>query len=219
MKQYTTIHDIQQLLEKMFNDFNSEFYNNELAPTMITIMKSRHGKELGWGTTNRVWYQKDTKESNSTNSFFEINICADALYLPIHDIAEIMLHEMAHIYNVQNQIKDTSRNGTYHNKHFASTAKSHGLLCDKSPNSKNGFGITKLNDHAISFVKNMQYAELNLVRHSQHTRNGGYLRYVCPVCGSIIRSTKDVHVLCLDCNVPFKYEESRQSSLSNEIEN
>lgn len=209
MKEYTNIHDIQQLLEKMFNDLNVEFYDNTLAPTLITIMKSRHRKELGWGTSGKVWHQKDSTENKELTSYYEINICADALYLSILDIAEIMLHEMAHIYNSQNDIKDTSRNGTYHNKHFTTTATEHGLICDKTPNHKNGFGATKLNEQAVNFIQNMQYGEINLVRNNYYIHNGGYIRYTCPSCNAIVRSTKPVEILCIKCNVPFIYEETR----------
>lgn len=136
MEQYTTIQEVQQLLEKMYNDLNSIYYNNELAPTLITIMKSRHGKDLGWGSAEKIWYQKEDNDNHESNAYYEINICADALYMSIHEIANIMLHEMAHIYNAQNNIKDTSRFGTYHNKKYAQTAESHGLICREDPNGK-----------------------------------------------------------------------------------
>lgn len=31
-------------------------------------------------------------------------------------------------------------------------------------------------------------------------------KYVCPMCGCIIRATKEVHVICGDCNVEFEEE-------------
>ena len=43
-----------------------------------------------------------------------------------------MLHEMAHLYNLENGIKDTSRAGTYHNAKFKATAEEHGLICERS---------------------------------------------------------------------------------------
>ena len=215
MKKNTTIQDIQYTLENLFNDLSSEYYDNELPPTLITIMKSRHRKELGWATAGEVWHQIENGNSEEMISYYEINICADALYLSINDIAEIMLHEMAHIYNAQCHIIDTSRNGTYHNKRFASTAQAHGLICESTP--KNGFAHTELSNQTINFIKSKQYDELNLVRQNHHIRNGNYLRYVCHSCGAIIRSTKEVHVLCLDCNIPFEYEESRKKS-SNKID-
>ena len=36
-----------------------------------------------------------------------------------------------------------------------------------------------------------------------HTRGA----YVCPCCGTIIRATKEVHVLCGECEVAFEEQE------------
>ena len=30
------------------------------------------------------------------------------------------------------------------------------------------------------------------------------IKYVCPVCGAIIRATKQFNVVCGDCNAPFE---------------
>ena len=57
--EYSSIQDAQKLLEKMFDDFNKKFYEGKLMPAMITIMKSRHGKELGWASSTIIWYQKE----------------------------------------------------------------------------------------------------------------------------------------------------------------
>ena len=194
--EYSSIQDAQKLLEKMFDDFNKNFYEGMLMPAMITIMKSRHGKELG-------------SEGNPIR-FYEINICADALYLTSTEIAEVMLHEMAHIYAAQYNIKETSRNGCYHNKNFKVIAEEHGLNCSKT---NNGFNDTSLNDVAKDFIKQMNYGELKLARERSYTKHSSYIRYICPSCGSIIRSTKPVHVLCIDCNVVFKYEETRHRKI------
>lgn len=32
------------------------------------------------------------------------------------------------------------------------------------------------------------------------------IKYVCPECGAIIRATKEVNVVCGDCDVPFERE-------------
>lgn len=32
------------------------------------------------------------------------------------------------------------------------------------------------------------------------------IKYVCPCCGTIIRATREVNVICGDCNEPFERE-------------
>ena len=218
---YDSIQDVQNLLEKMFRDFNARFYNNELIPAMITIMKSRRGGQLGWCSSQKIWFQKDVgsidKESEYKDTHYEINICADALNMSIHELADTMLHEMAHLYNLINDIKDTSRSGTYHNKRYQETAETHGLICEFS--KEYGFASTTLNQEAIDFLKIANYDELNIVRARTAVSNSSYLRYVCPVCGDIIRSTSIVKVLCMKCNKPFIYEARRPRRPSKALEN
>ena len=104
------------------------------------------------------------------DGFYEINICAEHLARPFEQVAETLLHEMVHLYNLQIGVQDTSRGGTYHNKKYKEARKS----LPKIP----GAAKTK-----------------------QSSR-----KYVCPVCGCIIRATKEVHVICGDCNVEFEEE-------------
>lgn len=123
---------------------------------------------------------------------------------PFKDIATTIIHEMAHLYNLQIGVKDNSHHGTYHNEKFKEAAEQHGLIAEKSGNS--GWCMTKLNEDAQAFIDGMQEKKFELYRKSvskttkqkQSTR-----KYVCPICGTIIRATKNVNVVCGDCNVTF----------------
>ena len=55
-------------------------------------------------------------DAMQNEGFYEINICAEHLARPFEQVAETLLHEMVHLYNLQIGVQDTSRNGTYHNK-------------------------------------------------------------------------------------------------------
>ena len=71
---------------------------------------------------------------------------------------------------------------------------------------------TSLNDEAKAFVAGMQDKKFELHRKSLPKIPGAAKtkqssrKYVCPVCGCIIRATKEVHVICGDCNVEFEEE-------------
>ena len=120
---------------------------------------------------------KNTGPARNPILFYEINICADALYLTTAKIAEVMLHEMAHIYSLQYDIKDTSRGGCYNNKKFNIIAERHGLNCSKT---STGFNDTSLNAAAEDFVKQMNYRQLNFTRERHYNKHYSYIRYVCP---------------------------------------
>src|SRR5699024_7896844 len=38
------------------------------------------------------------------------------------------------------------------------------------------------------------------------------IKYVCPCCGTIIRATREVNVICGDCGEPFEQERDKSGS-------
>lgn len=115
---------------------------------------------------------------------------------------------MVHLWNLQTDVQDTSRGGTYHNKKFKAVAEEHGLIIDQHP--KYGWTITSLNGQAAEFIKGMDGQGFKLYRSKipkiKTSSSSSSRKYVCPGCGMIIRATKEVNVICGDCNVEFEEE-------------
>ena len=87
-----------------------------------------------------------------------------------------------------------------------------GLTVEKG--EKYGWHKTALNPQAEAFVKSLGKSGFCLVRPRTNplkgSRKGGgssSRKYVCPCCGTIIRATKEVHVLCGECEVAFEEQE------------
>lgn len=118
---------------------------------------------------------------------------------------------MVHLLNLQNKVQDTSRSGMYHNKRFKEIAEQHGLTIDK--NEKYGWCITKLNPEAADFIKSTFNVDegFGLYRSKfpkvKASGSSSSRKYVCPICGTIIRATKEVHVTCIDCDAEFEEQE------------
>lgn len=196
-------------LEDLFSVFNEVYFNDELSRPVITVSPDTTNKSFGWCTTYKAW-----SDGKSGEGYYEINICAEHLARPIEDVAGTMLHEMVHLYNLQNGIKDTSRGGTYHNTKFKESAEAHGLNVEK--NEKYGYSTTTLNDdsreevHEFANALNLESFDLFRKPEEKGEKNGGKSssrKYVCPVCGTIIRATKEVKVICSDCDVLFELAE------------
>lgn len=193
-------------LEDLFETFNEKYFNSELSRPVITV--SPHGKEsaFGWCTTWKAW-----KEKGDGEGYYEINVCAEHLARPFKEVAGTLLHEMVHLYNVQNGVKDTSRGGTYHNKEYKAAAEQHGLMVEKD--EKYGWAITHLNEDSEKETENFMnfickesfdlYREAETKEAKEKKGGSNSIKYVCPVCGAIIRATKKVRVICAECDVEF----------------
>jgi len=218
-----TIQSAIDELQRSFKLLNQTYFNNELEKPVITILVDSTTGAYGWISANKVWSSKDNKY------FREINICAEYLNRSAVDVITTLMHEMCHLYNIQNGIKDTSRAGTYHNEKFKARAEKSGLIVEK--NDKYGYCITKPGEELKEIVKNNVRAGCFKLERMKTYRDGtpktttkgedgrekttsrtkqSMRKYCCPSCGLIIRASKDVSgkIMCIDCNEIFTETEN-----------
>lgn len=216
MKQTVRTSRTAGYLEKIFRALNEDSFNGELEEPVITIQDTPTA--YGHVSVCKVWSAKDNRQR-------ELNIAAGTLQRPIEEVVATMLHEMTHLYNLQHEIQDCSRGGTYHNKKFKDEAQKHmiSVECD----SKYGWTITKPTEQLIDYVINKGWEDIMMNRASFPFSIGGgsskgksknedgtettkpksnSRKYVCPKCRTIIRATRNVNVVCGDCNIPFELE-------------
>lgn len=151
-----------KLLFTIFDFFNKEYFENALSIPVIASLPDegkQQGRVLGWYTKREVWHDKDGESAH------ELNISCNYTDCSLEDIAAVMLHEMVHQYAGENELKDTSRAGTYHNKVFAKIASEHGLKVKKS--KKYGFSETDLTPEAKQKIKNLFKNEDSLLYRRQ----------------------------------------------------
>ena len=186
------ISEIVAKAEAMFDLFNDHFYAGEMARPAITVSPDGGRGAYGWCSVYEIW------QANGA-AYREINICAEYINRPIGEVAATMLHEMAHLYNLNHGIKDVSNNGYYHNKKFKETAEWVAMqpeLSDIAASRQTTLQIkTKGDDDGESTTT---------IKGGRSTSKNRSIKYVCPKCGTIIRATKLVNVVCGDCNVAFE---------------
>ena len=102
------ISEIVKKTEEMFDLLNEHFYNKELTRPAITVSPDGGRGAYGWCSIHEIWNADEEK-------YREINLCAEYLDRPMAELAATLLHEMAHLYNLEHDIQDVSNNGYYHN--------------------------------------------------------------------------------------------------------
>ena len=213
----------QEVLEYAFSILNQVYYNNELPPIVITLQSSP--RTNGHFTLGKVWRAEE-------NHFNEINISVEHLDRPIENVMATLQHEMVHYYCQLNGIADVSQNGRYHNKHFKAEAEKRGLII--SYKQYIGYSITEPSESFIEVLTTN-----GITKPLDINRDGGVFmgfggsdnnngtdgtsgietkptkpkcstrKYMCPSCKNSFRATKDINVLCMDCNEQFiKIEKS-----------
>ncbi len=215
MKQTVRTSRTAGYLEKIFRALNFDSFQGELEEPVITIQDTPSA--YGHVSVNKIWAANQEHR-------YELNIGAATLRRPIEETVATMLHEMTHLYNLQHEIQDCSRGGTYHNRKFKNEAEKH-MLCVEY-NEKYGWTVTKPTDELIDYVINKGWEDIMMNRGAlpfltgssgngkatgepgaEKTKTKSNSRkYVCPKCRTIIRATRVVNVVCGDCNIPFELE-------------
>lgn len=213
MKQLSNYQRTTNYLVKVFKAVNEEYFNNELETPTITIQTSVGA--YGHITTSKVW-------NNNGVSTYELNIGAETISRPIENVVATMIHEACHLYALMHDIKDTNNRGVYHNKRFKKIAEEMGHL-QIEQHERYGWTITHPTEDTINFCIANGFEDILINRESPYsfrgigvatTGNGtpaapkvrkpsSTRKYICPCCGNSFRATKDLNVMCMDCDVQF----------------
>jgi rubrerythrin len=219
----TNIKKVTEELHNAFHALNSSIFNNRLPEPAITIQSGGKRSTKGWFTNVPIWRNKEGDIKK-----YEINIVA-AEYLNIGylETIHIILHQMIHLYCMVNQIKDTSRNGEYHNSRFKEICLKYGLYFKtNSPDKRKGWYATNLSDEVKSLTESFSIDRtvFTLARDTygnykhendseldeEHTlpkkKKSNSIKWICPVCGVSVRSTKEVNIMCGDCRETMEAE-------------
>lgn len=213
MKQTTKMSRTVGQLEKMYNCLNMDFFDGELPVPIITV-QSKPGT-MGHCSIAKIW-------NRPGENTYELNIAAEVLSYPIEETIDTMVHEMVHLYCREHDIKDVSRGTQYHNGRFRAEAERRGLTCvyvDK----RIGWNTTP-SDKLIEYALSKDWNEIKINRGTPSVfglgglppigtevsggggaQNGGKKpsstrKLQCPCCKNSVRATKDVRILCMDCN-------------------
>lgn len=158
MKKLTNYQRTAQYLNKVFKLINEEYFNNELEVPTITIQSTVGA--YGHVSVNKVWH-------NDTVATHELNLSADYLNRPIENIVATLIHEGCHLYALQNNIKDTSNRGIYHNKRFKALAEERGLQISR--HETYGWTITEPTEKTLDFCIINQLEDIQIVRQTAYS--------------------------------------------------
>ena len=193
-----------ECLSDLYDFFNEKIF--VLKKPVITVQRDERNKTNGWWSVKKVW-----KENAEDDGEHELNMTAQQLCRPLYEIAATLIHEMCHQYATENNMQDTSRGGNYHNKLFKKIAETHGLTVKQL--STVGWADTSLTDESIElvddFLAERPYFHLIFrlpVFRGQAVKSSSTRKYVCPTCGMSVRATKEVRIMCLDCNASLQEE-------------
>jgi curved DNA-binding protein CbpA len=183
-------------------------WHPEIPPAVIIIASGTDGKHPRWG------HHAPGRWNVAGEQTTEIMISGEGLRRSPNDVLGTLLHEAAHALAHARGIKDTSRQGRYHNRHFKTCAEQLGLAVGHD--QQNGWAATTITDVTrIAYARQLHdlTQAMTLWRHGETTtgpatrRSSNFIAAACP-CGRSIRvaasTLAEAPITCQACDGDFQ---------------
>ncbi len=191
-------------------------HNTDVPEVIVTIGggSGTGGLKLGHFAADR-WV-------NGEQNIHELFVGGEGLQRGGRGVMGTLLHEAAHGAARERGVKDTSRQGRYHNKRFQSIGEEFGLTLEHD--SKIGWSVTSVPDATATKYK-LDIARLDKVLvayrladisglQGGRTSNNNGASAICS-CGRKIRVSNTVfelgEIVCGVCSTPFQKESDQES--------
>jgi hypothetical protein len=204
----STLSHVTQALERSWSAIRTAF--PDVRPAVLVVYLHPAGDRLGH-YRYQCWTQRSFGEAD------EVHVSSHVLQKGGHAAFNVLLHEAVHSAAAAQGIKDTSRQGRYHNRAFQELAEGMGLVALDFP--PHGYAATGLTAKAEQVFRNAiadldESIDLWQVIEERVQRVGkkkqGRIKLQCPGCQRIIyASAKTIEygeILCTPCETPFLAE-------------
>ena len=223
MKQTTNMARAIGQIQKIARLINQDWFDGEMNMERCIFTVQSTPKAYGHFTP---YLSYRVHGADGEREAVEINLGAGTLDRPIEEVVSTLIHEMVHWYNWEHDVKDVSNHGRHHNKRFKAEGERRGLILECV--STIGWSRTSPSEDLLQWVIDNDLEDLRLGRNDygycstgtagtrdkgssdkeiQPKKKSSYIRWTCPCCGAIVRSTKVLNLVCGDCNEQFVQED------------
>jgi len=183
-------------------------WHPEIPPAVIIIASGTDGKHPRWG------YHDPDRWNVAGQQYAEVMISGEGLRRTPDQVLGTLLHEAAHALAHARGIKDTSRQGRYHNKHFKTHAEQLGLTVEHD--DRNGWSASTITPATqLAYARQLRdlAQAMTMWRHGETTtgptarRNTNLIAAICS-CGRSIRvaasTLAEAPITCQACDGDFQ---------------
>lgn len=193
-------------LQKAFKELNRLKFDDRLPSSIINIIPKRRNIKGGCSAKPKWIKNIDGKEYK----YYEIFINSLLLDNEYEEIIGILLHQMVHLNNKINKIKDCNKK--IHNEDFKKQAEKVGFVVEEIDGE--GYSDTQLSD---ALIKEIQALNINtdiFTLHLKAKQKGKApatkptYKYQCPKCKKIVKTQEqELLIKCCDCGLEFALQQ------------
>jgi hypothetical protein len=199
--------DIKQI-EWIIDTLFDEFFNDKRFPYFVSIATNRN--RIGC-ISNRIMMDNGILKNEIIVN--EADLFSNDKRMLVDIVAQII-----QIFIRPMGIRASNRN-IYINKKVAKYLHEYGIVTQRS---KYGYEPINCDDKYIKEFSQYEYGKSNIQLYTpdtKHTLKNGIKKsstrkYICPCCGNSFRATKNINVMCMDCNEQYVIDKNCKSYIS-----
>jgi predicted SprT family Zn-dependent metalloprotease len=207
-----TIEDKREyaMLQSAYDFFNAKFFDSRLPKVFFTI-DWHNKKSNGYFCPHKLVNKEDT-ETKSTASVIALN--PDHLAREVYEILATLVHEMCHVWEFEEFIKDPYKLTSYHSKRFEkklSECNLKAVINNKSRSSCSTVipddGIFKgIADEYLKTKEFLSIASTNAIKTEakKKAKAKNKTKYVCTGCKTNIWGKAGLNLHCNECDMDFE---------------
>lgn len=180
--------NVKTALLRLYDNLNKEYYYGTLPPIDIRFsFATQRYKE---------WMLKYEPQYTLVIKWKLLDCEEEQLYAR-------MVHQMVHIYNHVNDIRDSCDKQRYHNHYFKKEAERIGLITEHD--SRKGYHVIGINESEVKKIrKYFDYDKFHKeIVTNERTDNMKFLAHKCPKCNRMIKTLASNNVICGFCYVNY----------------
>lgn len=185
----------EKVLDKIYSQINNAMFQGTLP--IVTFIVTRGAKaKNGWSVKKGERY-------------YQIYAFDECLFESDEEIYMRIMHQIVHILNMENDIKDTSRAMQYHNKKFKEVSEGFGLTTEYT--ASRGYDTVGITEEALEKIRldDMRRQlndaiEVDIEAEQGRQPHKRRIRFICPICKREAMAEQYMKLQCGYCLVPME---------------
>jgi predicted SprT family Zn-dependent metalloprotease len=204
-----TIEDKREyaMLQSAYDFFNAKFFDSRLPKVFFTI-DWHNKKSNGYFCPHKLVNKEDT-ETKSTASVIALN--PDHLAREVYEILATLVHEMCHVWEFEEFIKDPYKLTSYHSKRFEKKLSECNLKAVINNKSRSSCSTVIPDDGifkgiADEYLKTKEFLSIASIKTEgeKKAKSKNKTKYVCTGCKTNIWGKAGLNLHCNECDMDFE---------------
>lgn len=193
------------MLQAAYDFFNAKFFDSRLPKVFFTI--DWHNKKSNGYFCPHKLVNKEDAEAKAKASVIALN--PDYLARDVYEVLATLVHEMCHVWEFEEFIKDPYKLTSYHSKRFEKRLSECNLKAVINNKSRSSCSTVIPDDGifkgiADEYLKTKEFLSIASTKGDKKAKAKNKTKYVCTGCETNVWGKAGLNLHCNECDMDFE---------------